>query len=53
MTNYRSEVIKDCSNKLSFCIKIDCAINSLKEVECFLHNLNKFSKYKHLYKFLK
>jgi len=45
--------IKENNNKLDFCVKIDCAIHSLKEVECFLHNLNTFARYKHLYKFLK
>lgn len=37
----------------SFLKKINCACNSIKEIECFLHNLKKTKKYIYLYKFLK
>lgn len=39
--------------KANFWIKKDCAINSLKEVEHFLHNLHRARKHAHLYKFLR
>ena len=41
------------NNKSKWLIKKDCAITSVKEIECFLHNLNKLFKFGHLYKFLK
>jgi len=53
MNNYRNDSIEKFEQKSNFWIKKDCAINSLKEVELFLHNLDKASRYIHLYKFLK
>ena len=53
MRNYKDNFIKEYVDKSNFWIKIDCAMHSLKEVECFLHNLDKASKYIHLYKFLR
>ena len=34
-------------------LKKNCAINSIKEIECFLRNLNKGFKIFKIYKFLK
>ena len=52
MDNHKSTNV-DSNNKSNFWIKKDCALHSLKEVECFLHNLDKASRYIHLYKFLR
>ena len=41
------------SKENNFKQKKDCAINSLKEIEFFLHNLNKGIKSFKIYKFLK
>jgi len=53
MGNCKNNFIKEYVEHSNFWIKIDCAMHSIKEVECFLHNLNKASRYVHLYKFLK
>ena len=47
----RSE--KEKKEKSKFWIKRDCAMHSLREVECFLRNLDKVYKTFYLYKFLR
>jgi len=53
MVDYRSKTDIPTPHKPKILLKKDCAINSIKEIECFLHNLDKFFRAKHLYKFLK
>ena len=54
MDIYRKhDIALDKENKPKWLLKKDCAITSIKEIELFLHNLNKFFKVGHLYKFLK
>jgi len=53
MVNSRAKVDTPAESKSKLSIKKDCAINSIKETEWFLHNLNKFLNVKHLYRFLK
>lgn len=44
---------KNNSNKINFSQKKNCAINSIKEIELFLHNFNKAVKSFKIYKFFK
>lgn len=45
-----SEIVK---KKFNFSEKKDCAINSIKEIECFLRNLNKICKSFQIYNIFK
>ena len=51
MDYYRGEDSK--KKELKIIKKTNCAIHSLREVECFLHNIDKGFRFIHLYKFLK
>ena len=44
---------KNNNNKNSFSQKKNCAINSIKEIEYFLHNFNKAVKSFKIYRFFK
>lgn len=53
MYNYRKDDNKQVTAMAKFILKKDCACHSIREIECFLHSLNKLFRVKHLYKFLK
>lgn len=53
MLNYRGSPAKQAEVKSKWILKKDCAFNSIKEIECFLHNLDKAFRATHLYKFLR
>ena len=54
MNYYRNKEIKEeVKKEFKLIKKTNHAIHSLREVECFLHDLDKAFKYIHLYKFLK
>lgn len=53
MNNYRGNIAETPKVKAKWLIKKDCAIKSITEIECFLHNLDKVFRATHLYKFLK
>ena len=46
-------ILEKNQKKFEFKKRKDCTINSIKEIEFFLHNLNKGIKSFKIYKFLK
>ena len=50
---YRNKDLKETKKKFNLIKKTNCAIYSLKEVESFLHNLDKASRFFYLYNFFK
>ena len=51
--NKIKEEMKEAKKFYKLIKKTNCAIYSIQEIECFLHNLTKASKCFWLYKFLK